>query len=129
MYIQRKNKPKALALHKALLHELKNNTPKITAASTAPDTKVIRLIDHDIGNEAYTLNISKNHIDLLGNDAGLFYAQISLLSLIQQHGSDIPNVIINDEPRKPYRGFLLDVARNFYKRKLFYGLIKWQPTK
>ena len=118
-----KNKPKAIALHKALLHELKNNTPKLTAVSTAPDTKIIRLIDHDIGNEAYTLNISKNHIDLLGNDAGLFYAQISLLSLIQQHGSDIPNVIINDEPRKPYRGFLLDVARNFYKKETILRLL------
>ncbi|PSU98955.1 family 20 glycosylhydrolase [Photobacterium kishitanii] len=124
-----KNKSQALALYNSLRNELSTaNTPTLTNAAIAPQTKVIRLIDHDVGKEAYTLNINNNHIDLTGKDAGLFYAQTSLLSLIKQHGNTLPNVIINDKPRKPYRGFLLEVARNFYTKDTIFRLLDQMST-
>ncbi|OBU14354.1 beta-hexosaminidase [Photobacterium aquimaris] len=124
-----KNKSQAIALHNILREQLSlSNTPTLVKESISPHSKVIRLIDLDIGNEAYTLNINNNHIDLTGKDAGLFYAQTSLLSLIKQHGNTLPNGIINDQPRKPYRGFLLEVARNFYTKNTILRLIDQMST-
>ena len=49
------------------------------------------------------------------DNAGLFYGVQSLISLIDSHyGGGISIVEIHDYPRFPYRGFLLDVARNFH---------------
>jgi hexosaminidase len=80
-------------------------------------------------NEAYQLKVDKG-IQIVGNEPpGVFYAIQSFLSLIpRQAYIDKKPFIINkaeilDSPRFAYRGFLLDVARNFHKKEDIYRLI------
>jgi len=85
-----------------------------------------------VNGEAYRLSVgSRQGIQIEGNDpAGVFYGIQSLLSLIpaDSYGSKqsrirIPEVTIEDSPRFPYRGFLLDVARNFQSKEAILKLI------
>ena len=67
--------------------------------------------------ESYKITVDATNeiVRVTGKDnAGLFYGVQSLISLIDSHyGGAVSIVEIHDYPRFPYRGFLLDVARNF----------------
>ncbi|MDI9336853.1 MAG: family 20 glycosylhydrolase [Alphaproteobacteria bacterium] len=82
-----------------------------------------------ISAEAYHLEVSPNQgITITGNDgAGVFYGIQSLVSLIWADKSNaylgVQAVDIKDAPRFSYRGFLLDVARNFQKKEAVLKLI------
>jgi hexosaminidase len=73
--------------------------------------------------EAYELTISESTgIQINGSDpAGVFYGIQSLLSLLwaDSNSGEIfaESIRILDAPRFAYRGFLLDVARNFQQKK------------
>ena len=83
-------------------------------------SKVIILAKGNIGaeREAYKISVdaTKEVVKVTGKDnAGLFYGAQSVISLVDSHfGMAISNVEIHDYPRYPYRGFLLDVVRNFH---------------
>ena len=72
-------------------------------------------------SEAYQLTIAKNIITLKASDySGIVYGFQSLRQIITTsnlEGLEWPLLEINDSPRFSYRGFLLDVARNFYGPK------------
>ncbi len=74
------------------------------------------------GNEAYRLSVNtRNGVRITGsNAAGVFYGIQSLLAMLPPDiwahpGSilELPEVTISDKPAFAYRGFHLDVARNF----------------
>lgn len=71
------------------------------------------------GKEAYSLRIEKSGITIeASEEAGVFYALQSLRSLIQpaafKGGTlSLPLLEVKDEPRFAYRGFMLDISRNF----------------
>ena len=66
--------------------------------------------------EAYRLDINADRVQLTGSDAaGLFYGIQTLLAL-DDGSHTLPQGLIEDAPRFPYRGFMLDVARNFYPK-------------
>ena len=67
-------------------------------------------------DEAYTLKINSNNIQLLGKEKGVFYAMqtLSQLYLNNLENHQIPLCEINDEPRYAYRGLHLDVGRHFF---------------
>ncbi|MGF1670915.1 MAG: family 20 glycosylhydrolase [Balneolaceae bacterium] len=73
------------------------------------------------GPESYNLSVSDNTIEITGTDnAGVFYGIQSLHALISAQSviSEIDEIEIDalqitDTPRFRYRGFHLDVARNF----------------
>jgi len=75
----------------------------------------------DLGPEAYELSVTPNRITITASTtAGIFYGIQSLKTLIPasayahpQKVIQIPCVEVKDEPRFPYRAFVLDVARNF----------------
>ncbi len=81
------------------------------------------LIHHDpaIKSEAYQLKIAEKNITLNASDySGLVYGLQSLRQIITTtafEGTQWPLVEIDDSPRFGYRGFLLDIARNFYGKK------------
>lgn len=76
-----------------------------------------------VSAEAYQLSIKKNQeIQIIGSDAaGVFYGIQSLISLLwadkDASGIFVACTEIQDAPRFAYRGFLLDVSRNFQQKK------------
>jgi len=77
--------------------------------------------------EAYTLTIrADSGIAIVGNSAaGVFYGLQSLRDLMPLPGTaapTLPEVAIVDAPRFGYRGFQLDVARNFQDKQTVF---KW----
>ena len=77
--------------------------------------------------EAYTLTIrADSGIAIVGNSpAGVFYGLQSLRDLMPLPGAaalTLPEVAIVDAPRFGYRGFQLDVARNFQDKQTVF---KW----
>lgn len=80
---------------------------------------------NNIQNEAYRLNINKAGIEINANEAaGIFYGVQSLLALPKvssfesgQNSIAFPLLMIEDAPRFSYRGFQLDVGRNFQTKE------------
>jgi hexosaminidase len=79
-----------------------------------------------VGEEGYRLDVAPTSITVVGADhAGVFYGLQTLSQLMPpgleaggpsdaEGGVEIPAVSIVDEPRFPYRGMHLDVARHFF---------------
>ena len=82
--------------------------------------------------EAYALSTSPDlGVTILGGGrAGVFYGVQSLLSLLPPQAFEqpqdtltLPLVQIEDSPRFPYRGLLVDVARNFQSKETIKKLL------
>jgi hexosaminidase len=75
---------------------------------------------HPAGDEAYTLDITDEHVTLAApGAAGLFRGVQSLRQLLPGPSgstvdSGLPGGRIVDRPRYPYRGVMLDVVRHFF---------------
>lgn len=84
-----------------------------------PTTITFTLSDTDQpGNnvaESYSLSIAPGRIDICAPDSsGLFYGVMTLRALAEASPSGkLPVARIDDAPRFPYRGLMLDVSRNF----------------
>lgn len=101
---------------------------------SAPDKIILELESiavQEAQSEAYQLTVSaQKGIKITGQDAaGVFYGLQSLLGWLWAHNFSglekisIPDVQIMDMPRFAYRGFLLDVARNFQRKEEVLRLI------
>ncbi|MBB5193438.1 hexosaminidase [Silvimonas terrae] len=68
--------------------------------------------------EGYALTITPKGATVTGVDqAGAFYGVQSLLSLMQVSGpTSLPAMTVADAPRFDYRGFMVDIARNFHSK-------------
>ncbi|WP_444995789.1 family 20 glycosylhydrolase [Aliikangiella sp. IMCC44359] len=76
------------------------------------------------GDESYQLNISAKQIDIFSaTDTGAFYGLQSIASLIDIKHKKLPILKVNDQPRFEFRGFHLDVARNFRSKKFILKLL------
>lgn len=63
--------------------------------------------------EGYQLAVSSQHIVVRGADAsGIYYGVCTLRQMLQQHGSTLPGVTINDWPDFAARGVMLDISRD-----------------
>lgn len=108
---------------------LKNTAIALKQVSEGEKASISFVTDNSLPNEAYILNVSPNKIEIKSNDtgAGLFYGVQSLLQLmpaeVYNPGEkdlakiEIPSVSINDAPRFPYRGAMMDVGRNFLPKE------------
>ncbi len=90
--------------------------------SSSESANVHLLRDESISNpEAYALNIDGSKVTITASsNAGIFYGLQSLIALfpveVFTSGSatmNLPQVSILDSPAFPYRGFHLDISRNF----------------
>jgi hexosaminidase len=71
--------------------------------------------DATLGPEGYRLTISPSGLSVtVGGPAGLHYAGITLLTLRETLGGQLPCGTITDMPRFGYRGQHLDCARHFF---------------
>ncbi|KAI0207120.1 Beta-hexosaminidase [Lamellibrachia satsuma] len=81
-------------------------------------------------NESYFIEVDgdKPAVRIVGRDkAGVFYGVQTLISLaLDKRG--IPTGHISDQPRYPYRGLMLDVARNFRSKEDVLRLIDVMAT-
>jgi hexosaminidase len=68
-----------------------------------------------LGDEGYSLRVSPQTIVLrAANHAGLLHGVQSIRQLLlTQQGNQIPCLDVTDQPRFPWRGAMLDVARHF----------------
>lgn len=82
----------------------------------------------DIGKEAYSLESGTNQVIIKASDpAGAFYGIQTFKALFpttiwsqnetRTSSVTIPAVRIKDKPRFAYRGFMLDIARNFHSKE------------
>jgi len=77
--------------------------------------------DIKLTSEAYTLDINKKIITLQAStNKGVFYGLESLhqiLIIAEREGDELPIIQIKDNPRFKNRGFMMDVARNFFPKQ------------
>ncbi|HEY0273331.1 MAG TPA: family 20 glycosylhydrolase [Chitinophaga sp.] len=108
------------ALLSAELGSLLDKAPALNGSGNA----LITLYKTNAPHEAYMLEVAPGSIRIgAGDAAGMFYGIQSLKSLIPpaswqavQKSIGIPSVTVSDTPRFAYRGFMLDVARNFHSK-------------
>lgn len=76
----------------------------------------------ELSDEGYQLVVNKSGVTVRATtDAGYFYGEQTLRQLMTPEG--LPYVSIQDEPRFPYRGFMLDVSRHFYPKEFIFKLL------
>ena len=115
-----------------VLYDVQNFIHKVNTATgkkgiASADGADIRLSqDVSLAEEGYVLDIAKDGITLSASTAtGLFYGLQTLMKLMPANvilgkagnGTEnyaLPLAKIEDEPRFPYRGFMLDVSRHFF---------------
>lgn len=76
--------------------------------------------DRITSQEGYTLQVSPKQIRIgAKTETGAFYALQTLLQLVSDADGirSVPCVTVNDAPRFPYRGVMLDVSRNFQSKE------------
>ena len=93
----------------------------------APQQNYVQLlVDENLGDEAYKLEVNSNRILITSKgNAGFLYGIETLRQLLpvaiesSAAVSDtdwvIPNLTIEDQPRYKYRGLMLDVSRHFFE--------------
>jgi hexosaminidase len=65
-------------------------------------------------SEAYTLTVKDRRVRIAAPaEAGVFYGTRTLKQTVRGGGT-APEGVINDEPAKPQRGFMLDIARKHF---------------
>jgi hexosaminidase len=80
----------------------------------------------DLGGEGYELTVDTNSVVIRGQAAGVFYGIQTLLQLLppqiysQRPITNVawtaPCVYIQDKPRFPWRGWMIDSARHFFTK-------------
>lgn len=69
--------------------------------------------NHRFGPERYTLRTDAIGVHIEARDeSGADYALVTLTQLVD-HAESLPRLQIDDQPRYPFRGLHIDVARNF----------------
>lgn len=109
-----------------LANTLKNTSIRLQKTDEGSNSPIRFITDAALADEAYVLNITPDKIELRSNKsgAGFFYGVQSLLQLMPNEvystlpedklsTIELPAVTIDDAPRFPYRGAMLDVCRYF----------------
>ncbi|SMO31968.1 hexosaminidase [Saccharicrinis carchari] len=108
---------------------LKNTSIQVEKASENQQSAISFIVDNTLPDEAYALNISAEKIEIKSNStaAGFFYGIQTLIQLMPAEIHDtsqkgiskieLPIASIKDAPRFPYRGAMMDVARNFLPKE------------
>ncbi|WP_405604065.1 family 20 glycosylhydrolase [Polaribacter sp. Asnod1-A03] len=98
-------------------------------SETLPTSNYILFKTNDsLASETYSLNITKNHIEIKASDnSGFLYAVQSLRQLLpvdiesniktENTVWEVPNVEIKDGPRFKWRGLMLDLSRHFFDKE------------
>jgi len=89
-----------------------------TLGPVAPGTTKVSFSDRGPGGEGYRLSVTAQGVTVEASEpAGRFYALVTLQQLLPAHSSALEVVsvatgVINDAPRYPWRGLMLDSSRH-----------------
>jgi hexosaminidase len=79
-----------------------------------------------LGGESYALEVDQKGATIRAQSpAGAFYGCQTLRQLAESPGRLIPFVRIEDAPRYPWRGLLLDVSRHFFDKPPLLRVLDW----
>lgn len=111
-----------------LIKRLKEGLNLTLSEDSQYKSKLSLILDttYSENKEAYSLTIDENIEIRAAGDAGLFYGVHSFLQLLpanvysntgkSQESYELPQLIIQDEPRFAWRGHMLDIARHFFDK-------------
>lgn len=86
------------------------------------DSDINPSLNLELGEEGYILDVTQSKILITAaSEKGVFYAKQTLRQIIDENGVRI--VYIKDKPRFPYRGFHLDISRNFFQKEKLLKII------
>lgn len=97
-------------------------------ATSVPSNNYVQLTtDETLSDEAYSLEITSNNINIKARDnAGFIYGLESVRQLLPTTFEsnakvedvlwEVPNVVISDGPRFKWRGLMLDLSRHFFEK-------------
>lgn len=77
-------------------------------------------VQRPIENESYTLNVEANRVELNASmPYGMLHGLETLRQLISKNdkGYHLPEITIQDNPRFPWRGVMIDVGRHFIDKE------------
>ncbi|QUH29206.1 beta-N-acetylhexosaminidase [Vallitalea guaymasensis] len=78
----------------------------------------------NLGKEGYKLSIAHSRIQMEAMTLqGMFYGIQTLRQIINDYPNELPCVEIEDKPRYEYRGYMLDVCRHFFDKKVVKRMI------
>lgn len=112
----------------------------VTVVNGTVNDKYIKFVtDTNIPAEGYKLDVAEEGITITSSDlAGKYYGVQTLLQLfpaeiysgasLRLKEYPIEAVTIEDAPRFPYRGFMLDVSRTFYDIEYLRSYIDWMSA-
>lgn len=101
------------------------NKIQLHVSKTAPTGIKLVLIQSSDKPGSYKLLIDKNNVVISSSTReGIFYGIQSLVQLANNTVS-LPGLVINDAPRYPWRGFMLDESRHFFGKQKVEMLLDW----
>ncbi|MGL5272351.1 MAG: beta-N-acetylhexosaminidase, partial [Phocaeicola sp.] len=128
-----------LKVHAYFEDILKRAHVTLEYTSKEDDADIVFITDNEMANEAYLLNVEQDKITIRSNSSasGFFYGVQSLIQLMPPQLYDnnakltsisIPKVTIEDSPRFPHRGAMMDVGRNFLTKETVLKFIDAMAT-
>lgn len=110
----------AVEITKLTLNELSDSDRLLLTASEYENKNY----SSQILESAYLLEVSKQGISIkAGSEKGIFYGLQSIAGLYQPGFNQLSLVRIVDKPRYQYRGFFIDVSRNFRNADFIINLL------
>ncbi|HEY3320505.1 MAG TPA: family 20 glycosylhydrolase [Planctomycetota bacterium] len=110
--------PKLEPLAKVLAEEIQKLTGLSLAvgAGKAGTGEIGLALDAGLKGEAYRLTVDDKVLIEGGNYGSAAWGTVTLLQAlnVKDKAVSVPRVTINDEPKTPFRGLLVDVARRFH---------------
>ncbi len=86
--------------------------PTVTKTDIGVDNPIYIKLEEGSNPDAYTLEINKNKIIIIGQGySGIYYATQTFLQILRQSGRNIPCMKIDDAPDYKVRGYYFDIAR------------------
>jgi hexosaminidase len=85
----------------------------IRAASSGDEMQIKFVLTNTLPHpQGYRLMITPEGITIIGSHAGMYYGVCTLRQLVEQQGTTLPCLFIDDSPDYPARGVMLDCSRD-----------------
>lgn len=112
-----------------LIQRLQNGTQLEISAATSDGAGIQIKQNKLLPKEGYQLKITPEQIQIeASSNSGVFYALESLHQIIitaEREGNELPLLEIEDAPRFQHRGFMTDIARNFFPKEKIIQILEY----